>query len=123
MNATELACQLHDSRSPALMGRHPKADPPRLPRKGKRPAASVAPQTQAQAQIALQREFGRRLRAARIDAKLTQEAVAKRSGMSRPYISDVERGLQNLTMDTMLSLARAIGLELQVLLRQPSSTK
>jgi len=58
-----------------------------------------------------------------MDAKLTQEAVAKRSGMSRPYISDVERGLQNLTMDTMLSLARAIGLELQVLLRQPSSTK
>ena len=56
-------------------------------------------------------EFGRRLRAARRDAKLTQEELAARSRMSRPSLANVERGNQRVALHQFVELAAALGLE------------
>jgi transcriptional regulator with XRE-family HTH domain len=54
-------------------------------------------------------EFGRRLRAARRKAKLTQEELATRAGMSRPSLANVERGKQRVALHQFAELAAATG--------------
>lgn len=54
-------------------------------------------------------EFGRRLRAARRKAKLTQEELAARVGMSRPSLANVERGNQRVALHQFAELAAAVG--------------
>lgn len=56
-------------------------------------------------------EFGRRLRSARRKAKLTQEELATRAGMSRPSLANVERGQQRVALHQFAALAAALGLE------------
>ena len=56
-------------------------------------------------------EFGRRLRAARRKAKLTQEELAARAGMSRPSLANVERGNQRVALHQFAELAAAVGVE------------
>lgn len=51
------------------------------------------------------RNFGR-LRAA---AQLTQEQVAERANLSQQYISGLERGQRNPTIETVYALAKALG--------------
>ena len=65
--------------------------------------------------------FGKALREARLTADMTQRAVAHRTGIDRSYISDIERGLINVSVDTMNTLAEAVGTELEVLLTFPRS--
>jgi transcriptional regulator with XRE-family HTH domain len=55
-------------------------------------------------------EFGLALRDARLRAGLTQRDVAKRARLRQTYISRVELGDQNLTLASMVRLARAVGL-------------
>ncbi|MER8639318.1 helix-turn-helix transcriptional regulator [Mesorhizobium sp. M0700] len=47
-----------------------------------------------------------RLRAA---SGLTQEQVAERSNLSQQYLSDLERGKRNPTIETLQAIARALG--------------
>jgi DNA-binding XRE family transcriptional regulator len=63
--------------------------------------------------------FGANFRQARLKARLTQVDVEKLTGIRQHYISEVENGVHNLTIDTMTTLARAIGAELRSLLRRP----
>lgn len=70
----------------------------------------------------LRREFGRRFREARLSAKLTQADVSKATGVNTGHISEIERGLQNVTMATMTLLAGAVGMEIAVALT-PKPTK
>ena len=60
------------------------------------------------------RSLGRRLLAARAAAGLSQEELARRSGISQEAISVLERGGGNPTMRTLERLARALGRELRV---------
>lgn len=69
-----------------------------------------------------QRKFGQRLKDARLAADLTLAELAERTGTQRSYISEIEHGRRNATIDTMSKLATAIGLELNILL-SPSSKK
>jgi DNA-binding XRE family transcriptional regulator len=46
-------------------------------------------------------EFGKKLRAARIRAGLTQAEVAEQAGLTQQYVSVVEGGRQNITLSTM----------------------
>ena len=68
---------------------------------------------------ATKKAFGKRFRAARLAAGLTQHQVAETLGVNRSYLSLVENGNENLTIETMTSLAQAVGLELHILLEQP----
>jgi transcriptional regulator with XRE-family HTH domain len=53
--------------------------------------------------------MGARIRAARKYANLTQETVALGAGTDRPSVVRIEAGQQSPTSDTLVRLARAIG--------------
>lgn len=63
--------------------------------------------------------FGANFRQARLKAKLTQAEVEARTGIRQHYISEIENGVHNVTLDTMTTLARAIGADVRTLLRRP----
>jgi transcriptional regulator with XRE-family HTH domain len=63
--------------------------------------------------------FGANFRQVRLKAKLTQANVEELTGIRQHYISEIENGLQNLTLDTMTTLAQAIGTDVRALLRRP----
>ena len=44
--------------------------------------------------------------------------MAARTGLTQQYVSLVEAGLQNITLDTMAALARAVGRDVSALLRK-----
>lgn len=52
------------------------------------------------------------LREARLRANLTQEALAERTGKTRPQIARWEAGAIALTAETLLELVRACGFDL-----------
>jgi transcriptional regulator with XRE-family HTH domain len=54
-------------------------------------------------------DFGRRLRTARREAELTQEALAKRVGLSRTSITNIEQGNQHVGLHLLYELAKAVG--------------
>lgn len=64
----------------------------------------------------LYNEFGRLLRVARTDAKLTQDQVAGRVGLSRTSITNIERGTQHIALHQLFLLASAVGAEPAALL-------
>ncbi|MGM9380361.1 helix-turn-helix domain-containing protein [Streptomyces antibioticus] len=61
--------------------------------------------------------IGRAIRDARVHHNLTQEDVFLAIPMNRSYYQEVENGVANATLDTMLSIARAIGVPLADLVR------
>jgi transcriptional regulator with XRE-family HTH domain len=63
--------------------------------------------------------FGANFRQARLKAKLTQTDVQELTGIRQHYISEIENGVWNLTLDTMTTLAQAIGTDVRALLRRP----
>lgn len=46
---------------------------------------------------------------------LTQEQLAGRSGMHRTYVSDIERGARNLSLDSIYSIGKGVSTPLSVL--------
>ncbi len=55
------------------------------------------------------KELGRRIRAARAKAGLTQEAVASRTGIDYKRYQRLEQGAVNATIRTLARLAAAMG--------------
>lgn len=49
------------------------------------------------------------LRRIRRESGLSQEEVAARAGLHRTYVSSVERGLRNVSVENIFALARALG--------------
>lgn len=60
--------------------------------------------------------FAASVRALRTARRLSQEKLAELSGLHRTYISSVERGERNVSVDNMERIAAALGLELHDLL-------
>jgi len=52
--------------------------------------------------------FGANLRHHRVQAGLSQEALAERMGVDRAHVSSMERGLQNVTLLTIWSACEAL---------------
>ena len=52
--------------------------------------------------------LGRVIRGARKARKLSQETLAYESGVNRSYLSHIERGLQQPTVEILFKLARAL---------------
>ena len=50
----------------------------------------------------------RNVRAARKEASLSQEELAHEADLDRTYISQVERGLRNVTITVLAKIARAL---------------
>ncbi|MBN1492269.1 MAG: helix-turn-helix transcriptional regulator [Phycisphaerae bacterium] len=64
----------------------------------------------------VQARFGRRLRAVRTEKGLSQEDLAHRSGLHRTYVSSVERGERNISLENIAKLAGALGVKLTELM-------
>jgi transcriptional regulator with XRE-family HTH domain len=63
--------------------------------------------------------FGANFREARLKAGLTQVEVAARTGIQQAYLSGIESGRKNLTLSTMVTLARIVGTDVRTLLKRP----
>ena len=55
--------------------------------------------------------FGQTVRRARLNAGLSQEALADLAKIDRTYVSSVERGRRNIGIDNISKLAWALGLQ------------
>jgi len=71
----------------------------------------------------LARLFGRRLRERRIGLKLTQSMLFEQSGVAASYISLIERGRSNPSLDIIEALARAVGCSVSEMLRDGNNEK
>jgi transcriptional regulator with XRE-family HTH domain len=60
--------------------------------------------------------FAWRLRRARMDQGISQEALADLAGLHRTYVGSVERGERNVSIDNMERLAAALRLDVSALL-------
>jgi transcriptional regulator with XRE-family HTH domain len=56
--------------------------------------------------------FGKRIRELRKMRRLSQEALAERSGISTQYVSNIERGTEHPTLDLLFSLSDALKVDL-----------
>jgi transcriptional regulator with XRE-family HTH domain len=57
------------------------------------------------------RALGRRIKALRKRAALTQEGLAERAGFNPKYVSGIERGRENPTLDTLIRMAAELGVQ------------
>jgi transcriptional regulator with XRE-family HTH domain len=61
--------------------------------------------------------FAKRIREIRLEKGISQEKLAELSNLHRTYISSVERGERNITVDNMERLAVALGVDIRDLLK------
>lgn len=62
--------------------------------------------------------FGQALRQQRVKCGYSQEELAFRCGLDRTYVSGVERGVRNPTLQSAGRLALALGVPLSTLIQQ-----
>lgn len=55
----------------------------------------------------IKEKFGIRLKTLRKEKGLSQEELALKSGLNRPYISAIEKGKRNVSLEVMEKLAGA----------------
>ena len=66
----------------------------------------------------ISKRFGLMVRKHRVDAGITQEDLAERAGLHATYVGMVERGVRNPTLDVAARIAKALRLDLEVLIRE-----
>ncbi|KQN74797.1 helix-turn-helix transcriptional regulator [Devosia sp. Leaf64] len=65
----------------------------------------------------LRETFARNLRLLRAEKGMSQETLAFESGVNRTYVSDVERGIRNISLDNISRLAKALDVPAWTLLK------
>lgn len=66
--------------------------------------------------MATHKRFIMRLKQLRADRGITQEALAKKAGLSRVYVARLETGKQDPSLATLTKLAKALKLKVGELL-------
>ncbi len=59
--------------------------------------------------------FGLRVKTLRLQAGLSQETFADKCGLDRTYISGIERGVRNPTLEVIAVIANGLGIPLKAL--------
>lgn len=59
--------------------------------------------------------FGQRVRELRLQQGMSQEAFADKCGLDRTYISGIERGVRNPTLEVINIIANGLNVELDTL--------
>lgn len=67
--------------------------------------------------IDIKRKYGKRLRQLRKAKGLSQEELAFRSDLHRTYVSDLERGTRNVSLENIEKIAKVLGLGLSELFK------
>ena len=62
-------------------------------------------------------KFGENMKKIRTDKGMSQGDICRELGLDRAYISNVENGKQNLTISTMEKVAKALGVNVDTLLK------
>jgi len=63
--------------------------------------------------IKIRRLFGQRIKKIRNEKKISQEELAFSCGLHRTYISDVERGIRNVSIDNIHKISKALDVSLK----------
>ena len=71
--------------------------------------------------IDLKKEFGASIRERRKQLGMSQEALAERADLHRTYISDVENGLRNISLENIHRLSRALDIPLSAVFSRVES--
>lgn len=58
------------------------------------------------------KEFGAAVKSERVRQGLSQETLAERADLHRTYITDIERGARNLSLETIYKIAAALGVSI-----------
>jgi transcriptional regulator with XRE-family HTH domain len=56
---------------------------------------------------------GQNIRACRKQARMSQEKLAEKADLSYKYVGEVERGYVNISLDSLLRIARALKVKLR----------
>jgi transcriptional regulator with XRE-family HTH domain len=71
----------------------------------------------------LLKRFGERVQSIRVKARLSQEQLSERVQLHRSYISDIERGIGNVSLSVLFRLAVALDVSLTSLLESADPRK
>ncbi|HFK6082401.1 helix-turn-helix domain-containing protein [Citrobacter sp. Ce105] len=63
----------------------------------------------------IQARFGAHLKKLRLQSGLSQEAFADKCGLDRTYVSGIERGVRNPTLEVISVLAKGLDVRINVL--------
>lgn len=66
--------------------------------------------------------IGARIRAARLNAGLTQADIAKAAGISRPQVANIEAGATDTPLRVFVAMVAALKLDPTSVLREPTCT-
>ena len=61
----------------------------------------------------VRRQFGERLRELRLKQDVSQEKLAEKADLHRTYVSSVERGERNISLENIARLADALGIQIR----------
>ena len=61
----------------------------------------------------IKQDFGKRLMHLRKERKISQEVLAELSGLNRPYISGIEQGKRNVSLEVIENLAKALEIQIK----------
>jgi len=65
----------------------------------------------------IQVQFGQKVRELRKQNNLSQEGLARKAGLHRTYISDIERGNRNVSLGNIKKIAEALNVQTYFLLK------
>ncbi|THT98707.1 helix-turn-helix transcriptional regulator [Lampropedia puyangensis] len=71
---------------------------------------------QQESLVAVQKNFGKRLRSLRHEKLMTIEQVAEGAGLHANYVGSVERGERNVSLFNIWRIAHSLGLKPEVLM-------
>ena len=66
----------------------------------------------------ISQQFGQTVRKIRLKQGLSQGDVARRLNLHRSYISSIERGVRNPSLKVIQKIAKALGVEIEELLKK-----
>jgi transcriptional regulator with XRE-family HTH domain len=66
--------------------------------------------------LSYRRIVGRKIRTCRKRSQLSQEELAEKADLSYKYLGEVERGYVNISLDSLVRIARALGVRLRDLI-------
>ncbi|MEV2908343.1 helix-turn-helix domain-containing protein [Paenibacillus larvae] len=67
--------------------------------------------------------LGENIKFYRKQKKMTQNELAQKSYMSRTYLSDIERGRQNPSLNTLISIAKVLNIDIKLLFNEDHHTE